>query len=140
MINPSLDAVQEFALIQNTYDAEYGRSAGAQVNMVVKSGTNDVHGTAYEFFRDSALDARNVLQPADSPTPPQQRHQYGGTIGGPIRSNKAFYFVSVEGINADRGGHAPRARADRGRARRRLQSERHHDPRSVHGPAVPRQS
>jgi hypothetical protein len=113
VINPSLDAVQEFALIQNTYDAEYGRSAGAQVNMVVKSGTNDVHGTAYEFFRDSALDARNVLQPADSPTPPQQRHQYGGTIGGPIRSNKAFYFVSVEGINADQAdtrlAHVPTA-------------------------------
>ena len=88
VINPSLDAVQEFALIQNTYDAEYGRSAGAQVNMVVKSGTNDVHGTAYEFFRDSALDARNVLQPADSPTPPQQRHQYGGTIGGPIGATR----------------------------------------------------
>src|SRR6185295_9361529 len=101
VINPSLDAVQEFALIQNTYDAEYGRSAGAQVNMVVKSGTNDVHGTAYEFFRDSKLDARNILQPVDSPTPAQQRHQYGGTIGGPIKSNKAFYFFNIEGINAD---------------------------------------
>ena len=100
VINPSLDAVQEFALIQNTYDAEYGRSAGAQVNMVVKSGTNDVHGTGYEFFRDSALDARNVLLPDDSPNPSLQRHQYGGTLGGPIRNNKAFYFVNVEGINA----------------------------------------
>ncbi|HEY7058958.1 MAG TPA: hypothetical protein VH458_20640, partial [Vicinamibacterales bacterium] len=113
VINPSLDAVQEFALIQNTYDAEYGRSAGAQVNMVVKSGTNDVHGTAYEFFRHSALDARNVLQPEDSPNPPLQRHQYGGTIGGPIKSNKSFYFVNIEGINAEeadtRLAHVPTA-------------------------------
>src|SRR4029079_10694909 len=61
VVNPSLDAIQEFSLQQNTYDAEYGRSAGAQMNMVVKSGTNDVHGTAYEFFRDSKLDARNIL-------------------------------------------------------------------------------
>ena len=132
VINPSLDAVQEFALIQNTYDAEYGRSAGAQVNMVVKSGTNDVHGTAYEFFRDSALDARNVLQPADSPKPPQQRHQFGGTIGGPIRSNKAFYFVSVEGINADQAdtrlAHVPTAAERAGD----FSQQRHHDPRPVH--------
>jgi hypothetical protein len=113
VINPSLDAVQEFALIQNTYDAEYGRSAGAQVNMVVKSGTNAVHGTGYEFFRDSALDARNVLLPEDSPNPALQRHQYGGTIGGPIKSNKSFYFVNVEGINAEeadtRLAHVPTA-------------------------------
>ena len=61
VVNPSLDAIEEVSLLQNTYDAEFGRSAGAQVNVVLKSGTRDLRGTAYEFFRDSALDARNPL-------------------------------------------------------------------------------
>ena len=99
VINPSLDAVQEFSLLQNTYDAEYGRSAGAQLNMVLKSGTRVVHGTAYEFFRDSALDARSPLAPAGLPKPERQRHQFGGTIGGPLWRPLSFYFLSVEAIN-----------------------------------------
>ncbi len=99
VINPSLDAVQEFALLQNTYDAEYGRSSGAQVNMVLKSGTRQVSGSAYEFFRHSALDARNAFMPEDAPNPSVQRHQFGGTVGGPI-SRRSFYFVNVEGITA----------------------------------------
>lgn len=61
VVNPSLDAIQEFSLLQNTYDAEYGRNAGAQMNVVLKSGTSNLHGTAYEFFRDSSMDARNPL-------------------------------------------------------------------------------
>jgi carboxypeptidase family protein len=99
VINPSIDAIQEFALLQNTYDAEYGRSAGAQLNMVVKSGTRVVHGTAYEYFRDSALDARNALDRGDLPKPLLQRHQFGGTVGGPLRIPRSFYFVSAEGID-----------------------------------------
>src|SRR5947208_390671 len=78
VINPSLDAIQEFALLQNTYDAEYGRSAGAQLDMVMKSGTRTVHGSAYEFFRDSAMDARNALDDGTLPKPERQRHQFGG--------------------------------------------------------------
>ena len=70
VINPSLDAIQEFSLLQNTYDAEYGRSAGAQLNMVLKSGTRTRHGSLYEFFRHSALDARNALDTGDAAETP----------------------------------------------------------------------
>src|SRR5262245_17946464 len=113
VINPSLDAIQEFALLQNTYDAEYGRSAGAQLNMVMKSGTRMLHGSAYEFFRDSSLDARNALDDGSLPKPERQRHQFGGTLGGPLWLPRSFYFISAEGINgreADtRLAHVPTA-------------------------------
>src|SRR4051812_13413350 len=99
VINPSLDAIQEFALLQNTYDAEYGRSAGAQLNMVLKSGTRLVHGSAYEFFRDSALDARNALDQPNLDKPLLQRHQFGGTLGGPLWLSRSFYFVNGEAID-----------------------------------------
>jgi hypothetical protein len=99
VINPSLDAIQEFALQQNTYDAEYGRSAGAQLNMVLKSGTRTLHGSAYEFFRDSALDARNALDRGDLPKPLLQRHQFGGTVGGPLWLSRSFYFFNAEAID-----------------------------------------
>jgi hypothetical protein len=99
VINPSLDAIQEFALLQNTYDAEYGRSAGAQLNMVLKSGTRVVHGSAYEFFRDSALDARNALDQPNLDKPLLQRHQFGGTIGGPLWLPRSFYFFNGEAID-----------------------------------------
>ncbi|PYR90093.1 MAG: hypothetical protein DMF84_21570 [Acidobacteria bacterium] len=99
VINPSLDAIQEFALLQNTYDAEYGRSAGAQLNMVLKSGTRTLHGSAYEFFRDSALDARNALDRGDGAKPLLQRHQLGGTVGGPLWLSRSFYFFNAEAID-----------------------------------------
>jgi hypothetical protein len=113
VINPSLDAIQEFAVLQNTYDAEYGRSAGAQLNMVLKSGTRMVHGSAYEFFRDSSLDARNALDDGSLPKPERERHQFGGTIGGPLWLPRSFYFINAEGLNgreADtRLAHVPTA-------------------------------
>jgi hypothetical protein len=113
VINPSLDAIQEFALLQNTYDAEYGRSAGAQLNMVLKSGTRLRHGSMYEFFRHSALDADNPLGTGDNAKPLSQRHQFGGTLGGPLWMAHSFYFVSAEGIDgreADtRQAHVPTA-------------------------------
>jgi hypothetical protein len=113
VINPSLDAIQEFAVLQNTYDAEYGRSAGAQLNMVLKSGTRTLHGSLYEFFRHSALDARNALDTLDTAKPLLQRHQFGATLGGPLRLPRSFYFLSAEGIDgreADtRQAHIPSA-------------------------------
>ena len=113
VINPSLDAIQEFSVLQNTYDAEYGRSAGAQLNMVLKSGTRTLHGSIYEFFRHSALDAPNALATAGDATPLRQRHQFGGTLGGPLWLSRSFYFVNAEGINgreADtRQAHVPTA-------------------------------
>ncbi len=99
VINPSLDAVEEVALLQNTYDAQYGRSAGAQINMVLKSGTSTLHASAYEFFRHSALAARNALQPAAADKPLLQRHQFGGTLGGPLKLRRSFFFANVEAVD-----------------------------------------
>ena len=113
VINPSIDAIQEFAVLQNTYDAEYGRSAGAQLNMVLKSGSRTRHGSAYEFFRNSALDARNVLDTEDAANGLRQRNQFGATLGGPLWLPSSFFFVSGEGIDgheADtRQAHVPTA-------------------------------
>jgi outer membrane receptor protein involved in Fe transport len=100
VIAPSVDAVQEVAVLQHTYGAEHGRSAGAHVNMVLRSGSQDVSGSLYEFFRDAALDARNPLQPPDTPRPVFARHLFGGTIGGPIGRRSSFYFLNAEGISA----------------------------------------
>jgi hypothetical protein len=113
VVNPSLDAIEEVSLLQNTYDAEFGRSAGAQVNVVLKSGSRNLRGTAYEFFRDSALDAKNPLEPADEPQAPLSKHQFGGTIGGPFGRHPSFYFASVEAVRAreaeTRLAHVPTA-------------------------------
>jgi hypothetical protein len=117
VVNPSLDAIEEVSLLQNTYDAAYGRSAGAQVNIVVKSGTSDLKGTGYEYFRHSALDARNSLLPDDNPEPRLRKHQFGGTLGGPIGRWPSFFFGNVEVIRAieadTRLAHVPTA-AERG--------------------------
>jgi hypothetical protein len=111
VVNPSLDAIEEISLLQNTYDAAYGRSAGGQVNVVVRSGTSDLKGTAYEYFRHSRLDARNSLLPDDNPEPRLRKHQFGGTLGGPIGRWPSFFFTNVElvdGIEADtRLAHVP---------------------------------
>ena len=113
VVTPSLEAVQEFTLLQNTYDAEYGRSAGAQVNVVLKSGGDRVRGTAFEYFRDEALDARGAFDRPDEPKPHFERHQFGGTIGGPIAGLASFYFVSAEGLRTrsaeTRLAHVPTA-------------------------------
>src|SRR6185436_14942837 len=103
LVTPSLDAVQEFTLISNTYDAQYGRSAGAQVNVVLKSGSDRTTGSLYAFGRDRALQARGPLDPQDQDEPYRRRVQAGGTIGGPIAPLKSFYFVSLQGTR-DRSG------------------------------------
>ena len=95
-VNMGVDAVREFSVLTNTYSAEYGRSSGGVINAITKSGTNDIHGTAFYFTRNSALDARNFF---DGPNiPPFRRHQFGGSIGGPIKKDKTFYFVNYEGL------------------------------------------
>lgn len=96
-VRPPVDAVQEFEIVTNGYDASFGRNGGAQVNVIIKSGTNKVHGTAYEFFRNSALDARNYFVPADQPDPAYKRNQFGFAIGGPIVANRLFFFTDYEG-------------------------------------------
>ena len=100
-VSPNPDAIAEFKVMGATYSAEYGRGAGANINVVIKSGTNDVHGTAFWFHRNDNLDARNFFDVTSLPE--FKRNQFGGTFGGPIRKNKTFYFVSYEGLRRGRG-------------------------------------
>lgn len=93
-IQPSPDSISEFRVLSNTFDAEYGRNSGAVINVVTKSGTNDWHGSVYEFFRNKALDAKGYLDPA---TPDNKQNQFGGTFGGPIKKDRTFFFASYEG-------------------------------------------
>jgi hypothetical protein len=99
LVTPSLDAVQEFTLLTSTYDSEYGRSAGGQVNVVLKSGGQRFSGSAYEFFRDRTLEARGPLDPSEEPEPYRRRHQFGGTLGGPARLLRGFFFTAIEGVH-----------------------------------------
>jgi hypothetical protein len=92
----SVDAVQEFNVRSNLYSAETGTLGGAQINIAIKSGTNDIHGSVYEFLRNDNFDARNFF---DRGTKPEFRqNQFGGTVGGPIIKNKIFYFANYEGL------------------------------------------
>ncbi|MFN7933500.1 MAG: carboxypeptidase regulatory-like domain-containing protein [Bryobacteraceae bacterium] len=89
----SQDAVQEFEVLSNGYSAEYGRASGGVINTVTRSGGNGVHGTGYWFFRNRSLNARD---PYSNFNPPEVRHQTGGSIGGPIKKDKLFYFFNGE--------------------------------------------
>jgi len=91
-----IDALQEVSVVNST-EAEYGRNSGATVNIVTKSGTNNLHGSVYEYFRNSALDARNFFNPAGQPQNQFHNNQFGGSAGGPIRKDKTFWFVAYEG-------------------------------------------
>src|SRR5438128_657086 len=92
-----VDAVKEFSVQTHDYSAEFGRAAGGVISAVTKSGTNSLHGTLFEFHRNSAMDAKNYFDVGDAP-PPFTRNQFGGTAGGPIVKNKLFYFGSYEGL------------------------------------------
>ena len=96
---PSVDAIQEFKVLGATYPAEFGRSLGSIINVVYKSGSNDLHGSAYEFVRDSAFDARNFFQKRRGERLGDfSRHQFGGALGGPLQKGKTFYLASFEGL------------------------------------------
>lgn len=95
-VNISLDAIQEFSVRTSSYSAEYGRTAGVQVNVVSKAGGNKFRGSAFEYLRDGAFDAKNFFaDPAQEST--LKRHQLGGSLGGPIFKNRTFFFASYEG-------------------------------------------
>lgn len=102
-VKPPVDGVQEFEVLTSTYDAAFGRNAGAQVNVVSKSGTNTLHGTAYEFHRNAAADARNFFVPADQPDPKYIRNQFGFSVGGAIKKDRTFFFGDYEGTRAREG-------------------------------------
>ncbi len=99
-IVPVLDSIQEFRLLTNTFDAEYGHSAGAIVNVVTKNGTNNLHGSGFYFLRNQALDAKNYFSPSLGTF---TRNQYGGTIGGPIKKDRVFFFGDYEGQRETQG-------------------------------------
>ena len=92
-VEPSPDTIEEFRVLTNTFDAEYGRNSGSVVNVVTKGGTNEFHGDAYEFFRNTDLDARGFF---DTTRPDWHQNQVGATLGGPIKKDRTFFFVSVE--------------------------------------------
>jgi hypothetical protein len=97
-----VDAVQEFSVLTSNYSAEYGRTSGGVINALTKSGTNQFHGDAYEFLRNSALDARNYFDGAKIPE--FRRNQFGGAVGGPIWKDRTFFFADYEGLRQNLGG------------------------------------
>src|SRR5882724_2646892 len=101
--NLGVDAIQEFSVLTSNYSAEYGKTSGGVVNAITRSGTNDFHGSAYEFLRNSALDARNYFEDPTAGKAPFKRNQFGGGIGGPIVKNKTFFFADYEGIRQAKG-------------------------------------
>jgi hypothetical protein len=99
-IQPSPDAIEEFRVLTNTFDAEYGRNSGSVVNVVTKSGTNQVHGDFYEFIRNDVLNTRGYF---DNSVAPYKQNQFGGVLGGPIRKDRTFVFGSYEGNRVRQG-------------------------------------
>jgi hypothetical protein len=109
LVQPSIEALQEFKIQTNAYSAEFGRSSGAVINATIKSGTNTLRGSVYEFLRNDALDANNFFSNAlGAPKPERRRNQFGSAAGGPLVRNRTFWFGDYEGLR-DREG-VPRVR------------------------------
>jgi hypothetical protein len=116
-VTPSIDAIQEFKVLQNAYSTEYGMFGSGQVNISTKSGENKVHGSVYEFLRNDKIDAKNFFDlPGDKP--PFRQNDFGGSLGGPLKKDKAFYFTSYEGLRVRQGqtvlSHLPTANQRQG--------------------------
>ena len=99
-IIPDLDSIAEFRVLTNNFDAEFGNYSGGIVNVITKSGANQIHGSGFEFLRNTDLDARNFFSPERSF---YRQNQFGGTVGGPIRKNKIFYFGDYQGTRSNQG-------------------------------------
>jgi hypothetical protein len=100
VMQPPPDAIGEFKVVTNNMSAEYGRAAGATINVVYRSGTNQFHGAGWEFFRDTAMNATGFFKPANG-KPQLRRDQFGGVVGGPLMKNRAFFFGDYEGFVQD---------------------------------------
>ncbi len=114
VVNPNPDAVAEFKILTNNYEAEYGRTSGGIVNQVIKSGTNSIHGSLFEFFRNTDLDASDYFLTTQNPdgsfshtVPEYKRNLFGGSIGLPIVKDKAFFFASYQGARRREGQLSP---------------------------------
>jgi hypothetical protein len=103
-VQMGVEAIREFRVLLSGFSAEYGRNAGANIQLVTKSGTNELHGSLYEFSRNAALDARNFFD--GSGTPPFVRNQFGASAGGPIVRNRTFFFANYEGLRESRSVNA----------------------------------
>ena len=99
-IIPNLDSLAEFRILTSNFDAEYGEFSGGQINVITKSGTNEVHGDAFEFLRNTDLDARNYFSPSRGAF---RQNQYGGTVGGPVKRNQVFFFADYQGTKQSQG-------------------------------------
>lgn len=119
-LKPSIDAIQEFRVSTNGYSAEYGRYSGGQIDVITRSGTNQLHGSVYDYLRNSALDGRNFFA-GPGPVPVLRRNDFGGTVGGPITipgvykgKNRTFFFFDYEGVRQTKASsnvsHVPTAR------------------------------
>jgi hypothetical protein len=97
---PNLDAIAEFRILTNSFDAEYGEFSGGQINVITKSGTNALHGDVFEFLRNTNLDARNFFSPTRGAF---DQNQFGGTVGGPLRKDKIFFFADYQGTRLTQG-------------------------------------
>ena len=86
-----MDTIREFRVETNAYSAEFGRTFGGQINVLTKSGTNDLHGTLFHYLRNDNFDARNFFDPQKQPE--FKRNQFGGTVGGPLRRDQSFFFL-----------------------------------------------
>jgi hypothetical protein len=104
-VNLGVDAVEEFSVLTSNYSAQYGRTSGGVISAITKSGTNMFHGDAYEFYRNSAMDARNYFDPVQKA--PFLKNQYGASAGGPIIKNKMFIFGDYEGVSENLTATAP---------------------------------
>jgi hypothetical protein len=107
VVNPNPDAVEEFKILTNNYDAQYGRTSGGIVNQITKSGTNAFHGDGFEFLRNTDLNARDYFLPSTLDKQAFQRNVFGGTIGGPIKKDKMFFFAAYQGWRSREGQTSP---------------------------------
>ena len=102
-VRPPVDAIEEFEVSTANYDASFGRNGGGQINVLTRSGANRLAGTGYEFLRNGALDSKNHFVPEGEPAPDYSRHQFGGSLGGPVVRNRTFFFTDYEGTRLREG-------------------------------------
>lgn len=102
-LRPSVEAVREFKIQTNMFQAEQGRNPGATINVITKAGSNAFHGSAYEFLRNARLDARNFFSRPGSAKPQYQQNQFGASFGGPIKRDRLFFFMNYEGYRKRQG-------------------------------------
>ncbi|MGC1254468.1 MAG: carboxypeptidase-like regulatory domain-containing protein, partial [Candidatus Acidiferrales bacterium] len=107
VVNPNPDAVEEFKILTNNYDAQYGRTSGGIVNQVTKSGTNDFHGDLFEFNRNNLFNAKDYFLPSVVPKESFKRNVFGATVGGPVKKDKMFFFAAYQGWRSREGQTSP---------------------------------